>query len=604
MTNQIREVKEATDIVQIIGEKVQLQRAGRNLKANCPFHSEKSPSFFVSPDIQVYRCFGCGESGDVFTFLQKYEGLTFAESLKVLADRAGIQLQQVNFTPEDDQRQRMFDILHLARDYYHYLFTQHQIGEIAREYVKDRKIFADIIKEFQIGYSLPAWDGLIKYLVGKKKFAIEDLDAAGLIILRNGAPKGSKNPRDYYDRFRGRLMFPLTDHRGRVVGFSGRILDKDTKDAKYINSPETKLYHKSQLLFGYSQLYRSIREAGQVVVVEGEFDVLSSVQAHVRNVVAIKGSALTKEHVARLKQVVDTIILSLDADKAGIEATKRAIEIAKPFEMRLKVLQNQNLGGKDPDDVARENPKLWREHVKSAVSAYQFLIDSAFAEEDPKTGEGKQAIVKELAPVLSMIPHAVERAHYTTAVAVRLGVPESILQQDIQQYQKAQTLSSLPNRTALPNAKEAPKKETPLDIVERHLLHVLLNIPEKDVVEHARKVTVTDITHPGIHRIIKQLQLWSTPFSVAKFSTTVDSELQPLLTQAYLESEPNQDDSVKEFDDIMKRHQQLVMQERMKAVTLKLEYLDAIEDKTPEQEAEHSELLQQMVKMQAQSVRY
>lgn len=606
MSNQIRDVKEVVDIVEIVGEKLQLQRAGRNFKGLCPFHGEKSPSFFVSQDLQVYRCFGCGESGDVFTFLQKFDGLTFGESLKLLAERAGIKLEHTHFSKEDDQRERLFEVMQWAKDYYHFLLTKHEVGEIAREYLKDRKTFNETIKDFQLGYALPSWDGLIKYLVYKKKFSILELEAAGLVILRSQVKQKTDNPRDYYDRFRNRVVFPLTDHRGRVVGFSGRTMEKDVKEAKYINSPETVLYHKSQLLFGYSQLYRSIREAGQVIVVEGEFDVLSSVQAHVKNVVAIKGSALTKEHVARLKQAADTIVLSLDADKAGVEATKRAIEIAKPFDVRLKVLPNTSLGGKDPDDVAKDDPKKWRDHVKTAISAYQFLIDTSFAEHDPQTGEGKQNIVKELSPVLNGIPHAVERAHYVSTVAQRLNVPESVLQQDLQTFVKAKSLNYSNAQQAQPTTPQKPSSllDAPLDFIEKHLLHILLNMAEKDVIAHARKISIESVLHPGIHRLIKELQIWSGKFSMSAFAQKIDPELQPLLTQAYLEAEPTQEKSDKEFEDTLKRHAQLVVQEKIKEYTQKLEALDRVENKTLEQEEEQNEALQQIVKLRAQTVRY
>jgi DNA primase len=284
----------------------------------------------VNQQLQRYKCFGCGESGDVFTFLEKYEGMTFAESLEYLADRAGITLERLSFTKEDDQRKRLLTILDLAKEYYHFLLTQHDAGAPAREYLKDRGTNAESIKIFQLGYSLDSWDGLIKYLHGKKGFTLEELEAAGLIIR--------KGPGRFYDRFRGRIMFPLTDVRGRVVGFSGRVLKADEKEAKYINTPETQLYHKSQLLFGFSQLYQEIRKANEVVIVEGEFDVISSAQVHVNNVVGVKGSALTEEQVRLLSRTVAKIILSFDRDSAGIKATKRAIEVARPFGVDLRVI--------------------------------------------------------------------------------------------------------------------------------------------------------------------------------------------------------------------------------------------------------------------------
>ncbi|HPR14166.1 MAG TPA: DNA primase, partial [Candidatus Woesebacteria bacterium] len=300
--SQIQEVKDANNIVEIVGEKIDLRPSGSSFKARCPFHSEKTPSFFVHPEMQRYRCFGCGATGDVLDFLQNYDGMTFYEALKYLADRASITLKDFNRTSEDEEREQLLGILNLAKEYYHYLLTQHEAGKPALAYLKERGTNSQSIKLFNLGYSLSSWDGLIKYLHQKKKYPLELIAKTGLIIKG----KGDR----YYDRFRGRVMFPLKNHRGQVVGFSGRLLTAQAKEAKYINSPETSLYHKSKLLYGYSELFREIRKANKVVVVEGEFDVISSAQAHVNNVVAIKGSALTADQVDLLARVSDSVILA------------------------------------------------------------------------------------------------------------------------------------------------------------------------------------------------------------------------------------------------------------------------------------------------------
>ncbi|OGJ41036.1 MAG: DNA primase, partial [Candidatus Pacebacteria bacterium RIFOXYC1_FULL_39_21] len=351
--SQVQQVKDATDIVQLISERVKLVRSGSSYKGLCPFHSEKSPSFFVSEQIQRYRCFGCGETGDVYDFLQKYDGLTFAESLQHLADRAGIKLKDYQRTPEDDLRERLLEILHLTKEYYHYLLTEHKQGESARKYLKERKINSASIELFQMGFAPSGWDGLIKYLHHKKKYSLDDLQQAGLIIRGGGGR--------FYDRFRGRIMFPLKDHRGRVVGFSGRLLDAEPKEAKYINSPETLLYHKSRLLYGFKELLSEIQKQEAVIVVEGEFDVISSAQNHVNHIVAIKGSALTSEQVKLLARIVKKIILSLDADNAGVEATKRAIEVIGDTDIELRVIDLSTLeaGQKDVDELARHDPQTW-----------------------------------------------------------------------------------------------------------------------------------------------------------------------------------------------------------------------------------------------------
>ncbi|MDQ3007992.1 MAG: DNA primase, partial [bacterium] len=328
--SQIQEVKEASDIVALIGERIQLQRSSSNFRGLCPFHGERSPSFFVSETMQRYKCFGCGETGDVFTFLERYEAMTFGESMKYLAERAGIALTQYHSNQEDDHKEQLLAVLNLAKEYYHYLLTTHPAGEPARAYLKERGITAESIRLFQLGYSLDSWQELLSYLHGKKKFSLELLAEAGLTV------SGKQNRP--YDRFRGRLMFPLTNHRGQVVGFSGRILDSEAKEAKYINSPETTLYHKSQMLYGYSELFQEIRKKKEIIIVEGEVDVISSSQAHVNNVAAIKGSAFTADHLKLISRVAETLLFSLDMDSAGTAATKRAITLTKDHALDLRVI--------------------------------------------------------------------------------------------------------------------------------------------------------------------------------------------------------------------------------------------------------------------------
>lgn len=591
MSNQIRQVKEATDIVQIIGERLQLQRAGRNLKANCPFHSEKSPSFFVSPELQVFRCFGCGERGDVFSFLEKYDGLTFGEALKLLADRAGIKLESHHFSAEDTQRERLLQILDLAKTYYNYLLTTHQIGQKGREYLRERGVTNETIAEFQLGFAPNSWDGLIKYLHGKKKYQLEDMLATGLIIQREGAQRNSTNARDYYDRFRGRIIFPLTDHRGRVVGFSGRVLNPDEKSAKYINSPETLLYHKSELLFGYSQHYRALREAQIAIIVEGEFDVISSAQAHVRNVVGIKGSAFTKEHVERLQRVVNTVVLSLDADKAGVSATKRAVEVARGSELRIKVLPAKELGGKDPDDMAREDPKGWRELVKKSISAYQFLIEAAIAQHDISTGEGKQAVVTELAEVLLSIPHVIEQSHYLEELAKKLHISIDILRKDLASYRvKKQVVT---NSVPLPAEQEWTAQEKR----EAYILGELIKLSPEKRINWMNKINTNWITHAGLRKIFEQIQQSPATFQLKQFASHLPAELQSLFGEVYLQTVDQDEVNMAVFEKNILRIRQIFLEEKKQNLQSKLAELDTITDKTQQQELEEQRILQEFQKV-------
>lgn len=597
--SQVQQVKQRTDIVEIIGEKLQLSRAGRSFRALCPFHSEKSPSFYVSPEMQVFRCFGCGAKGDAFSFLEQYDRMTFPESLRYLAERAGVELIQEYRTPVDQQRERILEIMELTAQYYHYILQHHALAGHAREYLKDRHVHAESIKHYRLGYSANSWDGLLKFLLGKKQYVLTDVLAAGLIIPRAKASPNSSNPRDFYDRFRGRIMFPLTDHRGRVVGFSGRTLDPDAKTAKYINSPETTVYHKSELLFGLSQHHREISTERQVIVVEGEFDVISSAQAHVRNVVAIKGSSLTTEHLQVLKRYVDTIVLSLDADAAGVEATRRAIEVARPHDVRVRVLASSALAGKDPDEVARHDPKAWREHAKRSISAYQFLIDAAFAQFTVHTGEGKQAIVKTIAPVLLQIPHAVERAHYTEKVAARLGVSEEILQLDLQRVRIN------PTRVAQPAERPLHPSGTvsPLEKSEQFFLHVLLHAEPQIRAVWVQKLSQHTFSTQSLQTIAAAVAV-APQQSVQQIAQRLPVELQDALSDLYLLFLRTAEASESELSESWEHLQLRSIKQQQEEVKKKMALLDHVDPKTTEQEQAYAALLDESLRLNVLSAKY
>jgi len=601
--SQIQEVKQASDIVQIISERRQLQRSGTNWRGLCPFHSEKSPSFFVSEQMQRYKCFGCGENGDVFTFLEKYEGMTFAEALQYLADRAGITLVHISFTSEDDQRQRLLEILDLTKEYYAYLLTEHQLGEKAREYLKGRGTTSESIKVFQMGYSLNSWDGLIKYLNQKKKYSIADLDAAGLIVNKNGKT---------YDRFRGRIMFPLTDHRGRVVGFSGRVLEKEAKEAKYINSPETMLYHKSQMLFGFSQLYQEIRKDNEVVVVEGEFDVISSAQAHVNNVVAVKGSALTEEHMRLLSRTVTKVILSFDMDGAGITATKRAIEVAKPFGLELRVIDFGVLEGaageiakKDPDELARNHPDLWRQAVKSSISVYDFFLRAAAKKYDFQTPEGKRQAIDELAPIFGQISHAVELDFYIKKLSALLDVSLQVVKADLLRFKELKRRgggADIRDKATVPTTADL-KVSTRKSRMEDYVLFLLFNSLSTQVASRAEKLKHMAFSKPGIKQILQHILDLHTDYDPATFSKVLAEDLQQVLfdltvNSDYLTMLPTLDVG-KEWKKAVEELISQDISEETQRIQEELDILDQKGTKTSEDETKSVELLHRVVLLRA-----
>ncbi len=586
MQSEILRVKEAVDIVALIGERVKLTRAGKNFKGLCPFHSEKSPSFFVTPELGRYKCFGCQEAGDCFTFLQKVEGISFAESLRELAKRAGITLSNVPLTPEDKKKDKLLEILSLTSAFYHYILTEHKLGEPARKYLEERGIHQDTIKLFQLGFAPDSWEGLTSYLVRKKQFSETDVIDVGLILR---SQKGR-----VYDRFRGRIMFPLSTPRGQVVGFSGRLLEKNAKEAKYINNPETSLYHKSELLFGYSQLSSRIRQEGEVIVCEGEFDVISSVQAHVDNVVAIKGSALTQQQIKTLSYSASKVLLALDADSAGIEATKRAIRVVveSGLDVQLRVLPLE--GGKDPDEIAKENPAKWRETVKTSVSVYEYLISVAFTRSNPKTGDGKREITQELAPLLSQIPNAVEQAHYIQQVAKRLGVSEQIF---LQEMQKAKTekvfglkLSKTPKK----------QKETPhsrYEVLEKYLFIQLLGSDQSEFFSRFELLRKSQVFQGSYERLLESLAAIPGAFNPASVVTALPPELVDVYTTLYMEStlEQSNRENPDEFSSILQKLQEIRAKEKVKHIATRIGEIESKEKLTEDEEAELKKLRHSLV---------
>jgi len=315
MEDQVDEIKRKTDIVGVVGAYVALKKSGRHHKGLCPFHSEKTPSFIVNEEMGLYKCFGCGAGGDVIKFLMEIEGIEFREALERLADRVGIKL--INRRRDDnDERSKMLEVMDLAARYYHWILMEGNSGVKAREYLKSRKINEKIMETFNLGYAIQSWDGLVNYLIKKKGYKEDLLEKVGLV---SRSAKGG-----IFDKFRGRIMFPLQDSGGKVVGFTGRILPELAKDdePKYMNSPETILYHKGRMLYGFFQAKKAIREKKRVVLVEGQMDCISSYAAGISETVAVGGTALTEDQVEMLARLAEKIYLSMDADEAGNVAIK------------------------------------------------------------------------------------------------------------------------------------------------------------------------------------------------------------------------------------------------------------------------------------------
>ena len=478
MADQLEEIKRKIDIVELVNSYVPLKKTGRNFKALCPFHSETIPSFIVSPERQIWHCFGaCNDGGDIFKFLMKIENLDFGEAVKELAKRAGVKLIQYRPSEGEKAKQILYEINHLASEFYHYILLNHPVGKKALNYILGRGITKESLTSFKIGFAPETWRDLQGFLVRKKGYKVEYLEKAGLVIKSNTQYE-IRNTQDlkrltshvsrftnYYDRFRGRLMFPLKDHRGNICGFAGRVLDPQAKEAKYVNTPETLVYHKSGLLYGVSETKEEIKKKDEVVLVEGELDAISSYQAGVKNVAAIKGSALTTNQIQLISRFTKNITLALDQDITGDQAARRGIEVADEQGMMVRVVKVK--GGKDPDEIAQKKPESWRQAVKEAVPIYDYLIASALNRFNAETIEGKRKIGEELVPVLAKISNEIIQAHYVKLLAEKLKIDEEAIDQEIIKWQKSQmTVGFRSEETKVFTQEKKPRRE----ILEEYLL--------------------------------------------------------------------------------------------------------------------------------------
>lgn len=567
MSDQVRHIKEKIDIASIIGSRVELKRAGKQLKGLCPFHAERSPSFYVSPEMGIYKCFGCGASGDVYSFLQNYEGMTFAEALETMAQVAGVTLERKRDDKADDQQRQLKEILSLAKEFYHYLLAKHPAGQIGREYLKSRGLSWNLVEKFELGYAPAGWTSLYRFLVGRKKFPAQLVEATGLIIPgRTG----------YYDRFRSRVVFPLADFRGQVVGMSGRLLAEAKSgpvEAKYINTPETAVYHKRETLYGVYQARSQIRKADQIVLVEGEFDVLSSVQAGVTQVAGIKGSALTTEHLQLINRLTRNLVLCLDADQAGDAATRKAIDLADAYGMNVAVIEIKD--GKDPDDLARQTPEKWRTMVDQPISAYQFLIDSAFAKHDPATGLGKKEITKLLLPVLNSIHNRVEQAHYLEVVAKRLKLNQELLSSELERFARAEKLPA-----AAREVREQEGATDQLDKLERQLLGWWLQADASVREQLTARLTQLKWYNPGIAKLMTIIMKQPSPNSlqVKVLAQSLDEALGQLLGQIYLDTSTAATTGNQGPETLLERVEQLQIKKEIARLTEEIENLESLSE--------------------------
>lgn len=461
MLDQVQEVKDRVDIIEIISSYLTLKKAGANYKANCPFHNEKTPSMMISPERQSFKCFGCGVGGDVITFVEKIEGLDFYNALKLLAERAGVQLKSESVRLGDrefkaDKKTRQYEINEWAKKVYHKILLDHPKAEKARNYLEGRGLSKETIANFEIGYAPDSWDFLLRFLQSKGYKDSEAVESGVAIKSDNGK---------VYDRFRDRIIFPISNIMGNTIAFTSRILVDDgpdasagvNKSAKYINSSESAIYIKGKTIYGLDKAKLFIKEEDRAVMVEGNMDVIACHQAGFKNTVAVSGTALTLDQLKILTRYGSEILFCFDADNAGQTAMKRGIRLALQNDISVKVIAVP-APFKDPDETIKSDKEKWSKAVKAARPALEYWIDKMIADAKELDVAEKKKIAKEILPVIKIIYSEIEKEHYIKYLSTKLFISEKSLVEALEKS-KTDTEFSKKEDTAL----EKQAKLSPLE---------------------------------------------------------------------------------------------------------------------------------------------
>ena len=485
----VQQVKDRLSIQDVVSQYVRLDRAGAALRARCPFHAEKTPSFFVSPDRGTWHCFGCNQGGDIFTFVEQIEGLDFKGALKVLAEKAGVPLVYER-QEHKDERDRLFELLEVAT-----IFYVSKLSDEAKKYLRGRGVSDATIKEFRIGWAGSEWSALSDHLK-RKKYSDKEIVEAGLAKNRSTSLTAGNERGNLTDKFRNRIMFPIADSAGRIVAFSGRIFGENASPEapKYLNSPETPLFHKSRILYGFDRAKVAMRKVSCAVLVEGQMDLLMSHQAGWANTVAVSGTAFTEDHAKLIRRMTDNLVLALDADAAGIKAAGRAARAALASGLNVKVAQLPE--GTDPADLILKDPEEWRAAIREAKDIITFLLDVLHKHSSPASsaqGSGglkqdrfRRVVENVVLPFLSDVQSPIARAQYIREIARRLEVPESAIQEALHKVPMA---PATPASQKKAGSKPTTQSELIRDAFALLLWQEALPKPHFDTEEYRRELS-------------------------------------------------------------------------------------------------------------------
>ncbi len=498
----IAEIRNRADIVDVISSYIQLSKAGSTYKACCPFHKEKTPSFNVNPNMQIFKCFGCGKAGNVFSFVMEYEGMDFVTAVKMLADKTGVEIKyNKGYHPQGEaEKSDLFAINKQVADFY-YSQLSSPAGKPAIDYLKSRKITGEMAKEFKIGYAPEGWDTLINW-AKSKKISEEILDKLGLVST-------SEKSDHFYDRFRNRLMFAIHDDRGRVVGFSGRVLAGSKEKAKYVNTPQTPIFYKSKLLYGLYKSRRAILDTQQAIICEGQIDVIRCHSAGFKNAIASQGTAFTEEHAEKLKRYTDAVTIVFDSDSAGKQATIKTagIFIKAGIAVNAAVIPP----GEDPDSyILKHGAEGFQKLIDEAMSIVSFQYEYFKTIEDITTDAGMMRVSKQIMETINISTSAIQKAKMSQEAADLLKIPLSALQSDLKFKVKGAYTPPKQTSPKIPKQFNAIQPTSPLPNEEKAICEILAtNFDNSEIHALIRDYILNEVVQSPITRKFIDAAIWA-----------------------------------------------------------------------------------------------
>lgn len=581
-SSEVEEIKNRLNIADLIGEYVRLTKAGSNYKALCPFHNEKTPSFMVSEERGSWHCFGCGKGGDAFSFLMELEGIGFREALEQLAGKAGVELKKKSGSWETgdesgEEKKKLFAILELATKWYEKNLWEGKGKEKILKYLRERGLSNESIKKFRLGYAPDGWRNIMEFLL-KKNYSVKEISKTGLLVEKDADPNILNTK--YYDRFRDRIIFPIQDISGRVVGFSARVAPGgDEKSAKYVNTPQTVLYDKGKILYGLNFSKIEIKKRNEAVLVEGNTDVIAAHQAGFENTIAVSGTALTDEQVKILKRYAENIKMGFDMDAAGQTAARRSIKTCLENDLNVKIITLSS--GKDAAESLRENREIWKKAVESAEGVIEYYFREAFTRYDPKKPTDKKKIAQELLNVIKDISNPVEQAHWIKKLGARIRTDEKIL---LEVLRKAMSKEKSSPQTAVHNAMDSREKS-----LEEKILGILLAYP-RDCRRELAKINLEDFQKEEVRAIIEAIKHDEENFSLKSIKALFsDYETDKFLSEAVFEAEvkfgvglgddQQQLDPISELSGYIRRLKEKKLKEKISRVAFDIKAAEESGDK-------------------------